>query len=782
MLKPLLTAYCICDRFTNIYMSDKTAIIREAQKYLARGQIDKAIAEWEKLVVEYPDGNAFNTIGDLYLKSGNQENAISYFHKAADYFRTEGFTLKALALYKKVLNLNSSDAVSLLAVGELNEEKGLVTDAIKFYLAAADSLSKTGKKDRLLEIYEKIISLSPSNIPLRIKIADIYTKQGLLSEAMKHYLQIAGIYAEKGQAENAIDNYRKVLDIEPANKDAILGLNRFYEKSGKIQQAIEQVQDALEILPQDADILLRAAELHLASGSVAEAKQYLAELTDIEPANISAKKLLGDLYIKEGDRQMGWQEYLPVLDEMIMEEKYDDAIQLLESFKDIDPLETGKRLVSLYRQLDEQAQVASELLTLGNVFLKKTMQKEALNCFREALLITPDDDALKSNIIALEKDLSFEEASAEAEKPLDEALIEADIFIRYGLYDNALSLLETHKLQEPDNIDLHLKLKSVHTNTGNTEYAVSECLILKDLYEKSGDHVRAQQILQEAARISPGDERLAGFELPLETSIISAAEEGASLEQYQEELAEADFYAKQGLVQEAREILEKLQARLPGNEEIGHRLTSLSQIMEPGVQEGIEEAHVIPQETGFGEGEIFEPQEIEPQEIQEPELDNDVMDIFNEFKKGIENELEEEDYETHYNLGIAYKEMGLLDDAIREFQTAKNDSNKFVSSSNMLGLCYMEKGLYSLAIEVFRSAVANMKTQDESYWAMKYDLAEAYEKDGKAKDALELYTEVYGWNSKFRSVSDKISHVKAQIGEDIDQKKPRDRKDRVSYI
>jgi tetratricopeptide (TPR) repeat protein len=763
-------------------MSDKTAIIKEAQKYLARGQIDKAIAEWEKLVAEYPDGNAFNTIGDLYLKGGNQESAINYFHKAADYFRTEGFSLKALALYKKVLNLNSSDAASLLAVGELNEEKGLVTDAIKFYLAAADSLSKGGKKDKLLEIYEKIISLSPSNIPLRIKIADIYTKQGLSAEAMKHYLQIAGIYAEKGQAENAIDNYRKVLDIEPANKGALLGLTSFYEKSGKTQKAMEQVKDAFQIFPQDVDILLKAAELHIAAGSTTEAKQYLSQITESEPANIKAKKLLGDLYIKDGDRERGWKEYLPVLDEMIMEEKYDDAIQLLESFKDIDPLETGKRLVSLYRQLDEQAHVASELVSLGNVFLAKTMQKEALNCFKEALAITPEDDELKAHIVALEKDMSFEAVSTGTEKPLDEALIEADIFIRYGLYDNALALLENHKLQEPDSIDLHLKLKSIYTNKGNTDQAVTECLVLKDLYEKSGDHGQAQQVLHEASQISPRDERLAGFEPPPEKPVTSPLEEVASLEDYQEELAEADFYAKQGLVQEARDILEKLQSRLPGNEEIGHRLTSLTQIVEPGAKEGVEEAHVMQQEADFAEGEIFEPQEVEPQEIEEPELDSDVMDIFNEFKKGIEKELEEEDYETHYNLGIAYKEMGLLDDAIREFQTAKNDSKKFVSSSNMLGLCYMEKGLYSLAIEVFKSAVENMKTQDEAYWAMKYDLAEAYEKDGKAKDAFELYTEVYGWNAKFKSVSDKISHLKTRVSEDTDQKKPRDRKDRVSYI
>ena len=49
-------------------MSDKAAIIKEAQKFLARGQIDKAIAEWEKLIKESPDANTYNTVGDLYLK------------------------------------------------------------------------------------------------------------------------------------------------------------------------------------------------------------------------------------------------------------------------------------------------------------------------------------------------------------------------------------------------------------------------------------------------------------------------------------------------------------------------------------------------------------------------------------------------------------------------------------------------------------------------------------------------------------------------------------------
>ena len=169
-------------------MADKTTLIKEAQKYLAKGQIDKAIGEWEKLVSEYPDGNNFNFIGDLYLKKGDKKSAIESYQKAANIFRQEGFSLKALALFKKVLNIAPTDAAALYALGELSEEKALITDAIKYYLAAADSLSKEGRKDELFDVYEKILSLSPSNMPLRIKVAEILFKEGLKSGAAKEYL------------------------------------------------------------------------------------------------------------------------------------------------------------------------------------------------------------------------------------------------------------------------------------------------------------------------------------------------------------------------------------------------------------------------------------------------------------------------------------------------------------------------------------------------------------------------------------------------------------------
>ncbi len=755
-------------------MSDKSAIIKEAQKYLARGQIERAIGEWEKLVKEYPDGNAYNTVGDLYLKKGDRTDAVESFHKAASYFKQEGFALKALALYKKILNLIPNDATALYSLGELNEGKGLTTDAIKFYLAAADTLSKEGKKEKILEIYDRILALSPSNIPLRNKVAEIYARDGLMSEAAKQYLHVAGLYSDKEEMEKAIIFYRKVLDIQPVNKQAIIGTAVLNERIGNLAKAIEQMKEAITLFPEDAEILLRCAELHIMAEKFDEALGYLRQVVEIEPANIRARRLIGDIYIKQGDRGQAWAEYLPLLDEMILEEKYDDAINLLESFKDIDPLETGKRLVSLYRQINEQDRVVGELVSLGDIFSSKGMKKEALNCYREAFTLSPDNEPLRTKVIGYEKDIAKESITIEAEKPVDEAIMEADIYIRYGLFDNARDILEAFKTKEPDNVTLHLKLKSLYTETGNKEMAVTECIVLSDLYKETGEIEKKEQIIKDAYAIDPDDPRLAGLIPPSYEEPEVKQPEGPFIEDYSEEISEAAFYARQGLLDEAREILERLQSLFPDNEDISQRLATLGQMPVSEVREDWP-PEAAPKEAAMPE------EALEVEELTEPALDSDVLDIFNEFKKGLEKELEEEDYETHYNLGIAYKEMGLIDDAIREFQASRNDPKRFIHSSNMLGICYIEKGLYQLAVDVLITAIDTMEDRGESYWAMKYDLADAYEKNGNMKEALDTYTNVYGWNSKFRAVSERIEQLKTRMV-DTTEKKTKGRKDRVSYL
>jgi tetratricopeptide (TPR) repeat protein len=755
-------------------MSDRSSLVKEAQKYLARGQIEKAIGEWEKIAKEYPDGNAYNTVGDLYLKKGDKTDAVESFHKAASFFQQEGFALKALALYKKILNLMPTDATALFSLGELNEGKGLTTDAIKFYLAAADSLSKEGKKEKILEIYDRILALSPSNIPLRNKVAEIYARDGLISEAAKQYLYIAGLYLDKLDIDKAIVFYRKVLEMQPVSKQAIVGIADLYDKTGDPAKAVEQIKEAVSLFPEDPEILFRSAEMHVTANKFGDALGYLKQVLEIEPANIKARRLTGDIYTKTGDRTQAWSEYLPVLDDMMLEEKYDDAIHLLESFKDIDPLETGKRLVSLYRQIDEKDRVLTELVSLGDLFASRDLKKEALNCYREAVSMAPDDDRLKSKVVEFEKDAVKDTITISVEKTPEEAILEADIYIRYGLFDNARDLLETFKARNPEDISLHLKLKSLYEEIGDKEMAVTECIVLNNLYKKAGEEEKGEQVISDAHAIDPDDPRLADLPRSIPETTETIVSEGPSIEDYSEEISEAAFYARQGLLDEAREILERLQNLFPENAEISQRLATLGQIPSG------EDEMLMPEEPAISVSSLSA-EALEVEEMSEPALDNDVLDIFNEFKKGLEKELADEDYETHYNLGIAYKEMGLVDDAIREFQASRKDPKRFVHSSNMLGICYIEKGLTQLAIDVLKSAIEKMEDRGESYWAMNYDLADAYEKNGNLKEALDIYTQVYGWNSKFRTVSEKIDNLKAHVA-DTSEKKTKDRKDRVSYL
>ena len=98
-------------------------------------------------------------------------------------------------------------------------------------------------------------------------------------------------------------------------------------------------------------------------------------------------------------------------------------------------------------------------------------------------------------------------------------------------------------------------------------------------------------------------------------------------------------------------------------------------------------------------------------------------DVFAEFKAGFEeDDSEVPDYETHYNLGIAFKEMGLIEEAIAEFQKALKATSWLIravrSSSNvcnMLGLCFAEKGLPQVAIKWFTKGLASPGRDEETY-------------------------------------------------------------------
>jgi tetratricopeptide (TPR) repeat protein len=149
-------------------------------------------------------------------------------------------------------------------------------------------------------------------------------------------------------------------------------------------------------------------------------------------------------------------------------------------------------------------------------------------------------------------------------------------------------------------------------------------------------------------------------------------------------------------------------------------------------------------------------------------LDPGLAAVFDEFRSTVEDEAETDtagDYETHYNTGLAYMEMGLLDMAVEEFQSAAalatpgDGTPRFLQCCNLLGHCFMQQGLPRAAAIWFKKGLGAHGHTEEEYQALRYELANAYEEMGDLDRAVDTYQEVYGIDVSYRGVADKLREL-----------------------
>jgi tetratricopeptide (TPR) repeat protein len=152
-------------------------------------------------------------------------------------------------------------------------------------------------------------------------------------------------------------------------------------------------------------------------------------------------------------------------------------------------------------------------------------------------------------------------------------------------------------------------------------------------------------------------------------------------------------------------------------------------------------------------------------------IDPGLAEIFEEHRVSAESEADANgngDYETHYNLGLAYKEMDLFEEALEEFQLAAglvdpaDGTPRYLQCCNLLGHCFMEKGVPQLAVKWFNKGFNTAGASEDERQALRYELAAAYEQVGDFDRAIELFTEVYGINVSYRGVKDRLRELKAR--------------------
>ena len=313
-----------------------------------------------------------------------------------------------------------------------------------------------------------------------------------------------------------------------------------------------------------------------------------------------------------------------------------------------------------------------------------------------------------------------------------------------------------------------------------------------DLSETSAPRLNASK--RHAPSILPAEE-------PDEELSIDLVDEAESRDSGENQIADRihqlEFSLQQGLREEAEQILRDLEGSAPSHPEVKklrERLSipppvsvtslpvtggDLDMDVEmafgsspPSVDENAPEASP-PAEDGFFDLAA----ELRAHAVDStPDASNDPLaglsskdeatidEIFKAFRKKVEQQVEEKDYETRYNLGIAYKEMGLLDEAIGEFQNASRDPQLFLECCSILGICFREKGMLDLAVKWYRKALESTGHPEEKYQGLRYDLGNLHMERGDYQQALSLFSEAYGINSNYRDVASKIRELRKRVG------------------
>ncbi|MCF6237814.1 MAG: tetratricopeptide repeat protein [Candidatus Marinimicrobia bacterium] len=154
------------------------------------------------------------------------------------------------------------------------------------------------------------------------------------------------------------------------------------------------------------------------------------------------------------------------------------------------------------------------------------------------------------------------------------------------------------------------------------------------------------------------------------------------------------------------------------------------------------------------------------------------------FKTDVDEQIAADDMESHYNLGIAYREMGLLDDAISEFEKAEQEPARYVDCQTLKGLSFSDKGDFNNAEVMFQQALDSYQLEDLQRLNLGYELGLLYERANRFNDALISYQDVFLQDNNYRDVRDKISLLKNSLGitEDDSQRTREENKERISFL
>ncbi len=757
-----------------------------ADHYRNSGFYLKAIAMLKKVSKVAPNNIEVSLLlAGLYAQQKLIVDARHQYLSVAEYYVREGNSQEALHIYQKIADLDPENTAIHIKLAEAYQRENQLDKSYDAFVVAAGELRRQNKEGEALQTYLRAIKVNPRG-------------QAALSSSINIYLQ-SNRHAE------AVQMLEELLAERPNDAETLTLLSRVHQSAHNLEAAEEAVNKMLECAPSRyqyaADLILafvrredvngalrvydRSIEIFCEYREEEKAANLLREILALEPQHLSTLTRLSVVYERSHDDHLLIETLNLLADAAIQKGHKPEAINALKQLLQLEPDEIRhrRRLRDLEGNSDDndlnelssnKAVAETEFWPQGEdeapptsfdnagtesdwgVWGNSATNNVASNSPQEFVSFDESPSSIEiqrpqSGVAPLVSEFDAMPADTSALKLKDE-LESVEFYLSQGMLDVARYTLESLTSQFPDSIEVQEKTAQLNA----AESDASSLLLQPEVTVPVEDSFQAWETEPSPVQTfqSPA---LQTTELLLP---VNPSEWGKNIDILEGNTNHRQSQAGFASEQEGSIIVLSSESEPP----------NLRPQMAPLVSAEPVNNWVRPQPTA--------PLPASQQVTTPPSaLDlfageemGEMLDFLDEFKNESEQEEIVEDFETHYNLGMAYKEMDMFDDAIEEYQQAfkavmSSPMNpSYVACCSMLGYCFSQKGLPRLAVVWLKKGLESPGREEQVYQALRYDLAKAYKAMGELQNAYDAFAEVYAMDVQYRSVKIRMQEVAQQLG------------------
>lgn len=760
---------------------------------------------------ETPDITLFNRVGDIQTRLGQINGAVEQYEKAIQLYLEAELPNNAIAICKKVLRNLPDRNIFFLRMGQIRAHQGFLTDARQNFLTYAERQTNLGDHESALNALIEFVDISPEDLEIRQALALQLEAHDRGEEAVEQLLEVHRLMVVAGDEAGAEEVKTKLEELSPGvevpDSETILQQVALRE-SGAVQELVlestslsgielpawgdegseEEASADVEVV--DEDVGDAVEEPGLIDLDVSEEVPEEASVLSPEdggdvpplfsdeaplfsdpsiPADDDPKKAFAEEDAEEEPADTGVSEEFPAFDhegaedvEILTSFSSDglDALAAgLEEDEEEDEEEAGVDMDSVDLEIgdedeeeDERASyvVHQDSLPLigfedeeGDEGVLEESDEEALSELGFQVADTPgfdDDESLP--LLGFDDDEDEGEAEDDPDLGADMELALEDALEDASFEDESFEAAPEEEAEEFSGADQGLQTEDMVASAvpgsheeaaqaGDLDLAIQR---VKAVIERTPDDVQLHQRLVEYA-----------FRKNDEDVLISAY------------LRLAGCLARTDAPLKAKAVYQQILTLSPGHE------AALSGIQGLDTVSGESPSEVASSEEYVDLGSMILGDDAEEStrwtvaaEAPSGDEEADFAKMLSQFKDKVSEHVAVDDVTAHHDLGTAYMEMGLYDEAIAEFQMALRASPKHLPTHEVMGRCWMDMGKPDMAIRALdRALKVDFEVEDELI-GIYYLMGRAQEDQGNTSEALEFYEKVFSLDINFQDVTERL--------------------------